>query len=223
MYKNFSHEDRFPKDFFADLGIILYNIIKHLVTMHFWGIGFKSYSEIIVDFNTNVCVDNFSLNIKPYNCLHRILNCKRYLADEMDLDLDRLKKIKAFMFDYTNNVSEENYKDKIKKYQKKDILLFIVGTRWPKRYKKRIIYTKFKNVRIIKHDLFAELIELDGELLEMYDYTIDLNYIFDLNALKDIFIDIREIFLEKLGRDLFVNSDLREDLEEMCIEYIGFF
>lgn len=67
------------------------------------------------------------------------------------------------------NVSEENIKDKAKKYQKNNKLLFIVGTRWPGKNKKRIIDTGYKNIRIIKHDLFAELMGMDGNILEIFE------------------------------------------------------
>jgi len=46
------------------------------------------------------------------------------------------------MFDYSNNVPEENIKDKAKKYQKNNKLLFIVGTRWPRKNKKNNRYRR---------------------------------------------------------------------------------
>lgn len=223
VHTDFSHEDRFPKDFFADLGTVLHNILKHLITIHFWDIGFKIYSEIIVDFSTGVSVDNFFLNVKSHDYLYRVLDCNRHLAREMRLDINELRKINAFMFDYTSNVSEENIKEKAIKYQKSNKLLFIVGTRWSLKNKIRTIDTNYKNIRIIKHDLFAELMGIDGDLLKTFEYIIELNYVFDLNALKEFFIDIKGDLLNILGRYLFVNEDLKRDLKKIGIEHADFF
>jgi len=223
LYPDFSHEKRFTKDYFADLGTVVHNILKYLVTIHFWIIDFKIYSEIIVDFITGVSVDSFFLNIKSHDYLYKILDCNRHLAREMRLDINELRKINAFMFDYTNNVSEENIDKKVKKYQKSNKLLFIVGTRWPRKIEKRTIDTRYKNIRIIKHDLFAELMGINGDLLETFEYIIELNYAFDLNALKESFIDIKEDLLNILGRYLFVNDDLKKDLKKMGIEHADFF
>jgi len=141
----------------------------------------------------------------------------------MRLDINELRKINAFMFDYTSDVSEKNIKTKAMKYQKKDKLFFIVGTRWPRKYKKRTIDTNYKNIRIIKHDLFAELIRIDGDLLKNFEYIIELNYVFDLNALKEFFIDIKKDLLNILGRYLFVNKDLKRDLKKIGIDHADFF
>ncbi|TET00905.1 MAG: hypothetical protein E3J90_03705 [Promethearchaeota archaeon] len=222
-HSSFSHEERFPQDFFAKFGTILHNIIKYLITAHFWRKGLKVYSEIIVDFNTRVLVDNFFLNVKSHNYLYKVLECNRYLVKEMHLDIDETRNINGFMFDYTNDVSEENIRKKVKKYQKKDKLLFIVGTRWPRKYKKRIIETNFKNIRIIKHDLFAEFIGINGKILDKFDYSIGLNYIFDLDTLKETLMGIKNIFLNKFCRDLYKNDDLKKDLEKRGIRYADFF
>ena len=220
---DFNHEDRFPKDLYADLGTVLHNILKHLITIHFWSIDLKIYSEIIVNFNPDVSVDNFFLNVKSHDYLYRVLDRNRHLAREMRLDINDLRKINAFMFDYTSDVSKKNIKTKAMKYQKKDKLFFIVGTRWPRKYKKRTIDTNYKNIRIIKHDLFAELIRIDGDLLKTFEYIIELNYVFDLNALREFFIDIKKDLLNTLGRYLFVNEDLKRDLKKIGIDHADFF
>ncbi|TKJ23764.1 MAG: hypothetical protein CEE42_11665 [Promethearchaeota archaeon Loki_b31] len=220
---NFSHDDRFPKDPYADLGTVVHNILKHLITIHFWSMDLKIYSEIIVNFNTGVSVDNFFLNVKSHDYLYRVLEHNRHLAREMRLDSDKIRNLNGFMFDYTSDVSEKNIKAKAMKYQKKHKLFFIVGTRWPRKYKKRTIDTNYKNIRIIKHDLFAELIRIHGDLLKTFEYIIELNYVFDLNALKEFFIDIKKDLLNILGRYLFVNEDLKRDLKKIGIDHADFF
>jgi len=222
-YTNFSHDDRFPKDPYADLGTVVHNILKRLITIHFWSIDLKIYSEIIVNFNTGVSVDNFFLNIKSHDYLYRVLEHNRHLSREMRLDVEKIRNLNGFMFDYTSDVSEENIYKKAKKYQKRSMLLFIVGTRWPSKNKKRTIDTNYKNIRIIKHDLFAELMGIDGDLLKTFEYIIELNYNFDLNALKESFIDIKGDLINILGRYLFVNEDLKEDLKKIGIEHADFF
>ena len=106
---NFSHDDRFPKDPYADLGTVVHNILKHLITIHFWSMDLKIYSEIIVNFNTGVSVDNFFLNVKSHDYLYRVLEHNRHLAREMRLDSDKIRNLNGFMFDYTSDVSEKKH------------------------------------------------------------------------------------------------------------------
>ena len=61
------------------------------------------------------------------------------------------------------------------------MMLFIVGTRWSgwiTNANKQIIDTKYRNVSIIRYDLFAELIGLEGEHLESFNHTLNLYYSF---------------------------------------------
>ncbi|MBA7676836.1 hypothetical protein ES703_85081 [subsurface metagenome] len=46
---------------------------------------------------------------------------------------------------------------------------------------------------------------------------------FDLNALKEFFIDIKKDLLNILGRYLFVNEDLKRDLKKIGIDHADFF
>ena len=72
-------------------------------------------------------------------------------------------------------------------------MILIVGTRWyDKKYPNPIIHTRFKNVKIIRHDIFADLIGLSGHLREEFENAIELNYNYDLKemiAFKNIITD----------------------------------
>ena len=130
------------------------------------------------------------------------------------------------MFDYTSDLSNDNIKDKTIKYQKRDMMLFIVGTRWKgwiKNANKQIIYTKFRNVIIIRYDLFAELIVLEGKFLEYFNHALNLYYSFNLTDLRDFYENLQAQFLQKYGRDLFSTRDLDSDLQIMNIDYDSFF
>lgn len=188
--------------------MVLHNIIKYLITVHFCKRRLKAYSKIIVNYDTEVSVDNFLLNLNSDN----YLSLNKRILNELKLHINELSGINAFMFDYTNDISEENIKNIVKKYQKKDKLLFVVGTRWLRKYKKRVIDTRYRNIRIIKHDLFFEIIGIRGAILKIFKHIIELNYIFDLNSLREGFIGIKENFQKKYKRGLFVNDDLRKDL-----------
>ena len=112
------------------------------------------------------------------------------------------------------------------------MLFFIVGTRWSRRNTQDTIDTEYRNIRIIKHDLFSELIGLKGKHLLNYEHAIELSYDADLNGLRDFHNRIKEEFILKYGIDLsinryktglFYNDDLKSDLKSMGIDYDSFF
>ncbi len=230
IYPKYSHEERFPADFFSLIGHEVHWIIKYIVTAFFLDLGFRIYSEIIIDLISKVHVDQFLLNIKDQKYLSEILKNDEVLRRE--LNINDLDVIIAFSFDYTNDTSDVNIEVKRGRYQKDDMILFIVGTKWSRKNKQETINTTYKNIRIIKHDLFSRLIGLKGKHLMNYEHAIRLSYKADLDGLKDFHNKIKSEFISKYRTELsinryktglFYNDDLKKDLESMGIDYTSFF
>ncbi len=230
IYPNYSHKERFPADTFSLIGQELHWIIKYIATSHFLDLGLKLYSEIIVDLMNKFAVDQLLLNIKDQKYLSERLKNNAFLSQK--LFINKTDIFNAFLFDYTNDISVKNIEAKIKKYQREDMFFFIVGTRWYRRNTQDIIKAGYKNIRIIRHDLFSNLIGLKGEHLLDYEHAIELSYGADLEGLRDFHNRIKDEFILKYGitlsinrykTGLFYNDDLKKDLESMGIIYTGFF
>jgi len=208
------------------MGTYLHLAFQYIITMFFMSKQLKIYSETIVSTRRKYKVDSLLLNINNMKYLfYRLVNNPK-LLNRLGLDINSLRILSAFMFDYTSDLSNDNIKDKTIKYQKRDMMLFIVGTRWKgwiKNANKQIIYTKFRNVIIIRYDLFAELIVLEGKFLEYFNHALNLYYSFNLTDLRDFYENLQAQFLQKYGRDLFSTRDLDSDLQIMNIDYDSFF
>ena len=219
-------------DIFNILCIHVHTAIKYIVSSFLFDIGIKSYSEILVsriyeNFSWKDCIiDSFLLNINCY-LENRILNSSK-LLHELRLEGINLSNIKGFLFDYTADVSDKNISSKIRKYQKKDMLLFIVGTKWKKNKKERVINTIYKNVRVIRYDLFAELIGFKDIFLNKFKQICKIfdNDNLGNDSLEDLYTFKEKLlseFFKKSGRDLFRKKDLEIILESLNIDYYSFF
>jgi hypothetical protein len=212
------------------VGTQLHKIIQYIITRFL--LPLKAYSEVIVTHEKvrdgsvrKSRVDSLILNINNRKYLSdRLLNHPRLLK-EIRLNEKFLKHTKAFMFDYTSDLSIKNIKEKARKYQKEDIILFIVGTKWKKwkrNTNKRVLDTIYKNVRVIKYDLFADLIGLTGKLYSDFRHALGLHDSLDLEALLELSGILRSEFIHTFERDLFRTRDLVFDLREINIDYHSF-
>ena len=228
--KSSGHGCRHCAEIYGFIGKQLHKVIQYIITTFFLRLGLKIYSEVIVSINkknkrkTRI-VDSFLLNINNKKFLmNRLFKCPRLLK-ELRLDKTNLENIEAFMFDYTNDISDENIKEKSSKYQKENMILFIIGTRWKKWRKdarKRVLDTFYKNVRVIRFDLFAELIGLEGELLRDFEYGLELSHSLDLDALREFCEELFLNFFQTFGRDLYRTQDLITELDKLNIDYYSF-
>jgi len=146
-------------------------------------------SEPPIYTNSKKCCDNAFKNDKKY--LQKLL--KDRIAKELKIDPKKLDHIKVALFDYTSWFHKANIMDKIEKYQHSKIMLFIVGTHWfqswvsrvkklPK--DKRIKYPE--NIRIIKWDLFADLLNLSDDNRKQLKEIIGLSRLKDLETLRKL-------------------------------------
>ena len=188
-----THRQRFPNDPNFEIGILNHKNINAILTNSFHeSYNQKYYSE------PNIYADKRrpdGLILENSNFLHDRLTdpkCGQYLSDTLKIDSNQLNRIKATQVDFTNDISEENIMNKIEKYQSKDTIFNIVGTKWhdyeqtrPLPDDARIKYPE--NIRVISHDLFADLIGLDGKNRALYNKNIEFNYDNDLNSLKVLY------------------------------------
>jgi len=219
-------------EIFSTLGTYSHKAFQYIFTMFFLQKNLKLYSEVFVSYRyknsklMRYMVDLFLLNIDKSKYLYEKIRNNSKVLEELRLDPNYLKKIKAFMFDFTSDLSDQNIKDKAMKYQKKGMILFIVGTRW-KQWKnyahKRVIDTIYKNIVIIKYDLFVELIGLTGKLYNDFLHVFELLNFRDLYSLQGFSKKLRHNLLEKYGRDLYFTRDLISDLKDININYFSFF
>ena len=184
-YNNYIHSERFPHDIYQQLGVAIHSIIQCISTKHLLKNKIYKFSEIP---DRDYVIDDLlpCTELKKFYHLIYIYKDRLSLWEKIGFDFDNYNEI---VFEYTSYISEEQFQKKVKKYYKLNRMIFIIGTRWyDKKYPNPIIHTRFKNVKIIRHDIFADLIGLAGDLRKEFDNAIELNYNYDLegmNALKD--------------------------------------
>jgi hypothetical protein len=219
-----AHRNRFPIDENLEIGNFTHLNLNALLTGVFNRIPKQKYYTEPSIYNDKRRPDGLILENNDF-LRQRLLNPQNgeYLRDKLDLIPRELINLKSTQLDFTNNISYENLIDKIEKYQSKDTLLVIVGTRWhlyddithlP--MDDRIKYPE--NVRIISHNLGSILIGLEGRNKDLYERIIDLNLNHDLDSLKALYnfnlslIDTHNT--EELKEDLIQKGLIKKDFSE---------
>lgn len=193
-YDDYDHSERFPQDVYQQLGFAAHRIIQHVSTEHLLGYDIYKFSEIsegnyrIDDLLPPVELRKFYYELIMLNeerlsswSKELIKAQKKGLSLWNDLGLDAYFEI---VFEYTSYISQKQCKTKAHKYYKPKRGLLIVGTRWyNKKYPNPIINNRIKNVKIIRHDIFADLIGLSGDLRRDFEHAIELNYDYDLEGM----------------------------------------
>lgn len=219
-----AHRKRFPNDKNLEIGTYTHLNLNSLLTRVIENsFNQKYYAEPQI-YSENRHPDG--LILENDNFLHQRLmnpNIGEYLSDKLGVDPKSIDQIKSTQFDFTNDVSDENLITKIKKYQSKDSLLVIVGTRWYQYSDTKCVpyddMVKYpENVRVISHNLAAILFGFHGENKEIYDKIIDFNNRHELEALKTLYNeDLSNIPIyntEKLKKVLIKKNLIREDFNE---------
>ena len=226
VYKNDleGHKTRFPKDIYFELGTVCHQNINAITTKAVQeNSNVKYYSEPNI-YPDRRKPDGIILEYDKY-LYKRLTNPTngKNLADKLKIIPTEIGGIKATQFDYTNDISDENIINKIEKYQSPDTMLLIVGTKWnlyddvkmlPQDEKIKYI----NNIRVISHDLFAELIDFKGENKLIFDNIIKINYNNEIDTLRMLYNlrlsyvnlhDTNEL-IEDLNRKNLINKDLKE-------------
>ncbi|WP_371805711.1 hypothetical protein [Candidatus Lokiarchaeum ossiferum] len=133
------------------------------------------------------------------------------LAAQFDIDAGKIAHVKALQFIYTTDLSWENLIETSLKYQRMDVMLFIVGLSWPLQSEQCISLPQDSqieypdNIRIIRHNLFADLVGLKEDYKMQYNLIVHYCQSTNVKALKTI--------LHSLNNHLYTNSDLKDDLK----------
>jgi hypothetical protein len=190
--------DRFPKEDYLELGTETHNCVLDEVTLYF-NTHYKElfFAEPKIFPNSRKGVDGLILNDQkflqkrltdPNNANDLSLLIHHIPAKILNTQFDH---IKAIQFDLTNNITNENIIKKCLKYQRPDLMLYIVGTHWypydpvkPLPKDKAILYPE--NIRVINYELFSDLIGFQGKAKEHFEQIIDLNYNTKIGTLKKI-------------------------------------
>ncbi len=199
IIRNDLREKDFNKKFHNDIakyiGYENHKLIEKIATQEFDEKRKKTpdvpilISEPPIYTNNNKRCDNAFKNDKKY--LQKLLKDK--IAKELGINPERLEHIKVVLFDYTSWLHKINIMEKILKYQHSKIMFFIVGTYWSQKWigrvrklpkDKRIKYPE--NIRIIKWDLFADLLNLSNDNRKQFEEVIKLSRLRDLETLIEL-------------------------------------
>ena len=209
-----SFEDRFPSNDYRLLGVSTHYCILDELTCYFnKNCNERFFAEPRIYPGNNKGCDGLILNDENFlqnqlkngelsNLIHGIP------ANSIDSKFDH---IKAIQIDLTNDITDQNIINKCNKYERPDLMLYIVGTNWyPYELIKRIpndnsiLYPE--NAKIISHELLADFIGLQGKERERYENIIDLNYDGDIDSLKRIHNENKINWYHK--------NDLRKELKQ---------
>ena len=196
--ENKSYENRFPNDVYRLLGTLTHYCILDELTLFF-----RKYHKETLFAEPKIYPSNSKgsdgLILNDQNFLQKRLKDPNNTNDlsflihniptkSLNTQFDH---IKAIQFDLTNDVTDNNIIRKCLKYQRPDLMLYIVGTRWypydlvkPLPKDKSIIY--HENIKVISHELFTDLIGLQGKTKEHFEQIIDLNDNVDIDTLTKI-------------------------------------
>ena len=224
----------FSQDLPAEKGIITHNLIKNHITKVFdkrrkYSPDVpKIISEPKIYFESQKCTDlGFqNINHNKINYLQRLLTKteqRNFLSQKLNIKLKNLQGIKFVQFDFTSLLNENNFLNKIEKYQNYEVLTFIVGTYWYKDWDDGIIelpnnkLIKFPdNIKIISPNLFIDLLDLQGEDRDKFLEIINLNEMNEIEALREIFEkeNINLHYTKDLENDLKKNGQIKESINE---------
>ncbi|MHA2339974.1 MAG: hypothetical protein ACXACX_21960 [Candidatus Hodarchaeales archaeon] len=218
------HRERFPIDQNLEIGSFTHLNINSLITRTVNKLPNQKYFAEPNIYSDKRRPDGLILEDNKF--MHkRMLNPQNgeYLRECLEINYKDLESIESIQFDFTNDIRDENIIHKINKYQSENTLLFIVGTRW-------YFYDEIKhlpqdnkikypeNVRVISHNLSADLIGLKGEDKALYDKIIELNYDRDLDSLKALYnYDLSSINThntQELKEDLIQKGLIKENFNE---------
>lgn len=191
---------RFNDTFFSkyrNIGILSHKCINLLLSKK---LNVNYYSEISPFLYEDYRIDGLLINYPEFLLK---LNSKKDIFN-FKSDLSRYK---FTLFDFTSNLSKNNVLNKIKKYYTPFTLFFIIGfTDMESKIlelqkdlelseRERKLYTK--NIRIIRYDLFTEIMKFDRNEIELFNKIIINN----INVNKN-FIDSNIDHLKKINNTL---------------------
>lgn len=193
-----SFDQRFPMNVsYRNLGMNTHQCILDELTRYFNERGEeKLFAEPRIYPGVSKGCDGLILNDNSY-LQNRLRNSSNgeisklihgIATDSID---NQMGHIKAIQFDFTNDITDQNIINKSIKYERPDLMLYIVGTNWyPYDPIKKlpndssILYPE--NTKVISNELLADFIGLQGEDRNRFEHIINLNYDKDIDSLKTL-------------------------------------
>ncbi|MEJ2248441.1 MAG: LamG domain-containing protein [Candidatus Lokiarchaeota archaeon] len=188
------------------------SIINALLTNYFNEFEMKYYTSPEIYPENQNTIDGLILNENKF--LQRRLQSEdsgKELIRELNLDPTEIEHIKAIQFIYTSKLSEDTIIKYCEQFQHPEMLLFIVGIDWPAyQYEETMIIPRTKsikysqNIRIVKHNLFADFIGVNEKYTEKLNKIIESKY--DLDKLHGM--------TKVLKTQIHDTIELKEDLKQ---------
>ena len=211
-FRNF---DKIEKELQLKLAAIplTFTCINHLLTAYFDQLSIKYYSNPDIYPETQNNINGLMLNDSKF-LEHRLNNPENgeSLINDLNIQPDTTTHINGIQFLYTNDLSEDSLIKLCEQYQNPQMLLLIVGIKWPNfEYSEtmavpRDTSIKYRdNIRVINKDLLVRLIGIQGDYKDILNEIIDLD--FDYAEL--------ETLLKKIETNLYDTEELKEDLKRM--------
>lgn len=113
------------------------------------------------------------------------------MFQRLNIEPESIEHIEFVQYDFTNLVTKKKIITKSVKYQHYKVMNFIVGTYWHRKESiinvprdKAIMYPE--NIRVISYDLFADLLDLQGDERDIFMEIIKLNEENNIKALREM-------------------------------------
>ena len=212
------YEKMWPYDFLAaKTGTLVHRIINEFLTIYLKNFQNIKYFSTPAVYPTRK-PDGLILKSKK---LLLLLKSNNDILKKLHLDLDILNRVKALVFDFTSDVSQQNIVNKILKYQHPEIFLFIIGYRW---YDSNV-YLKIpdyrgiidkKKIKIISIENLWKLFSIPLDLRQELKKTLMLAIDRDIDSLSDIsFLENEELYnTDSLRVELIQNGKIEENIQE---------
>ena len=109
------------------------------------------------------------------------------LAAELNLTPDQLRKVREVVVDFSLTTTQTNVRQKVRKYGAPDRLLLVVDTStWWQEGRVKEMPDLPPNVKVIRPDLFADIIQLPETERVKWEQVIEAGERFDTHALKEM-------------------------------------
>ncbi|MFW9820628.1 MAG: hypothetical protein ACFFE5_13545, partial [Candidatus Thorarchaeota archaeon] len=151
--------------------------INEFLTKYFDKLGTKYYSYPQVYDNGQKALNGWILNHTKF-LQYRLTNPTNglKLVKELGINLETASHIISIQFIFTNDLSYNSIMNICKNHQNQNILMFIMGTKWPSTFHNRrsfmppedIDIINRENIRIINYSLFADFIGLENKNRKLF-------------------------------------------------------
>lgn len=204
----------------ARMGQISHILINDLLTHFFKSLGIFYFSEPRV--YPDVIPDGLLLITEE---LFNLLLSNKHIINSLKIEPSDLASVKSLVVDFTSDTTENNILNKVRKYQKSDVMLFIVGTFWYSddpimRLPQDDLVFHPENIKIFSYKILLELFNLDKKFRQLFENITSSIANNNLEKLEDLRND-RDIF--RYGSEDLKKLLIKDGLiQEKISEYLNF-